>query len=208
MKKRRTLIIALLLVAALCLGIGYAALSTRTLTLTGNASFNSSATHLNVNFVDKLAPELPAGNTSAQATASAAGQTASFNLNGLIKDEKATFTYIIENQHSEDISAKLTDCVESFDILLGSSSDTKVPDGEKDDYVTITHKTYKATKNTEPNAYTIDTSAEWDKTNDILDYGEFMAVVVEVTLTREPMELITITNYTLTIHFDPVYPQA
>ena len=37
---------------------------------------------------------------------------------------------------------------------------------------------------------------------------EEKAVVVEVTLTREPMELIAINNYTLNIHFDPVYPQA
>ncbi len=205
MKKRRTLIISLLLVAALCLGIGYAALATRTLTLTGNASFNSSATHLNVNFIDRLDPELPEGNTDAQATASVAGQTASFNLNGLVKGEKATFTYIIQNQHSADVSAKLTDCVESYDIILGSGAGSIVEDAEEADYVAISHKAYKATKSDD--GYTIDTSAEWKETSDILDYENYMAIIVEVELKFEPIDLVSINNYTLTIHFDPVYPQ-
>ena len=207
MKKRRTLIISLLLIAALCLGVGYAALATRTLTLTGNASFNSTATHLNVNFVDRLDPVLPTGNTGAQATASVAGQTASFNLNGLNKGEKATFTYIVENQHSTDVSAKLTDCVESYDILLGTGTSTTVGQADRDDYVVISHKAYKATKDVGKGAYTVDTSDEWDDANDILAYGEYLAIVVEVELVIEPIDLISINNYTLTVHFDPVYNQ-
>lgn len=207
MKKRRTLIISMLLIAALCLGIGYAALATRTLTLTGNASFNSSATHLNVNFVDKLDPALPVGNAEAQATASVAGQTASFNLNGLHKGEKATFTYIVENQHSADVSAKLTDCVENYDVVLGTGATTTVPQANRGDYVAISHKAYKATKDVGTGAYTVDTSDEWDDASDILAYGEFLAIVVEVELGIEPIDLISISNYTLTVHFDPAYNQ-
>ena len=51
MKKRRTLVISLLLVAALALGIGYAAMSAQILTITGNADLAAS----NENFVVKFA---------------------------------------------------------------------------------------------------------------------------------------------------------
>ena len=51
MKRRRTLVISILLVAALCLGIGYAAL-TDTLTIGGNANVKPHAENLKVEFTD------------------------------------------------------------------------------------------------------------------------------------------------------------
>ena len=102
MKKRRTLVVAFVLVAALCLGIGYAAVST-------TLDINGSATMLpNKAFAEQIcftaATPLEAGNTANVNTNnnSKASFTAN-NLNGI--GNKASFTFTVENKG--DLAAKL-----------------------------------------------------------------------------------------------------
>lgn len=106
MKKRRTLIISLLLVAALCLGIGYAAL-TDVLDINGTADVNQTAaeeafdadvffTNAVANQTGNVASVVASDNDMASFTAS--------NLKG--QGDTATFTFTIQN--GSDVSAVVT----------------------------------------------------------------------------------------------------
>ena len=103
MKKRRTLIISLLLIAALALGIGYAALSTD-LTVSGAVS---NAPHpIDVTFQEGSITA-GAGLASAEAVSKVictnGAKSATFDVAGLIhKDDKvvATFTVVNNNKYA------------------------------------------------------------------------------------------------------------
>ena len=107
MKKRRTLVVAFVLVAALCLGIGYAAVST-TLDITGSATMLP-----NKAFAEQIcftaANPLDAGNTASVNTNndSKASFTAN-NLNGV--GNKASFTFTVENKGDLDAKINVTVC--------------------------------------------------------------------------------------------------
>ena len=106
MKKRRTLIISLLLVAALTLGIGYAAL-TDVLDINGTADVNQTAAEesfdLDVYFSDAKANE--EGNVAS--TVDGDPDMASFTASTLKgKGDKATFTFTIKND--SDLDAVVT----------------------------------------------------------------------------------------------------
>lgn len=102
MKKRRNLIISLLLVAALALGVGYAAISD-VLDLYGSADVNQSAAeeafNADIYFADAVANE--EGNVASVNTDDndMASFTA-FTLKG--KDDYATFTFTIANDGDLD----------------------------------------------------------------------------------------------------------
>lgn len=102
MKKRRTLIISLLLVAALCLGIGYAAL-TDVLDINGSADVNQSAAedafNEDVYFTKAVANE--EGN--AASVDSSDNDMANFTAATLKgKGDKVTFTFTILNDSDQD----------------------------------------------------------------------------------------------------------
>ena len=102
MKRRRTLITSLLLVAALVLGIGYAAL-TDVLDINGTADVNQSAAEdafdMDVYFDKAEANE--DGNTASVNTND--NDKASFTVNTLKgKGDKATFTFTIKNDGDGD----------------------------------------------------------------------------------------------------------
>ena len=102
MKRRRTLITSLLLVAALVLGIGYAAL-TDVLDINGSATINQSAAEdafdMDVYFSAAVANE--DGNTAS--VNSNDNDKASFTVNTLKgKGDKATFTFTIKNDGDVD----------------------------------------------------------------------------------------------------------
>ena len=95
MKKRRTLIIALLLVAALCLGIGYAEI-TDTLTINGDANAKPHQENLVVEFTNIKDMDKCSGAIQTDAT------VATFNTTQLVvKDDAATATYVIQNKSAE-----------------------------------------------------------------------------------------------------------
>ena len=108
MKKRRSTIVAFLLVAALCLGIGYAAL-TDVLDIQGTAEVN--LTGVEDNFDEHV--YFSAYSTGEGYTASINGNNndkASFTINGLEEvGDKITVTFTIKNDH--DLPATVTPAV-------------------------------------------------------------------------------------------------
>ena len=103
MKKRRTFIVSMLLVAALALGIGYAAL-TDVLEVTGRADINQSQAEadfdLNVKFTD-------ATKTNEGDIVTFNEDSATFEIKSLSgKDDVAEFTFTITN--SSDLDAIVT----------------------------------------------------------------------------------------------------
>lgn len=122
MKKRRSTIIAFLLVAALCLGIGYAAL-TDVLDIQGTAEVNLAGVESDFD-----------ANVYFSAVSSGTGYTASINadnndkgsftVNGLTeKDQEITVTFTIKNDH--DLPVTVTPAVKqnSNETYFGLSSD-------------------------------------------------------------------------------------
>ena len=110
MKKKRTGIIGVL-IAILALGIGYAAVSAITLTITGTGSITSTAG----NFVVEYTQVAVAGtSTGVTTTQSVSGTSGSFTVTGMTKKgDYAEFTYTIVNS-SEGLSAQLgTPTIES-----------------------------------------------------------------------------------------------
>lgn len=106
MKKRRTLIISMLLIAALCLGIGYAAL-TDTLDINGTVDVNQTAAEeafdVEVYFSDAKANQT---NNSASIVTDDPDM-ASFTITTLKgQDDTATFTFTIYN--ASDVDAVVT----------------------------------------------------------------------------------------------------
>lgn len=106
MKKRRSLIISLLLVAALCLGIGYAAL-TDVLDINGSADVNQSAAEeafdADIYFTGAVANET--GNSaSVDAADNDMANFTAATLKG--QGDKVTFTFTIKN--ASDVAAVVT----------------------------------------------------------------------------------------------------
>ncbi|MBQ2999817.1 MAG: hypothetical protein IJD64_05085 [Clostridia bacterium] len=136
MKKRRTLIISLLLVAALMLGIGYAALS-RELIISSTAILNPNNDDFKIEFTSADSSD------DAKATASIAASktTANYEVKGLSKqNDNVTLTYVVTN-NTADVNAELTG-LSLTEGLLFIGDGTSTP-GVVSDYftktVTVTH---------------------------------------------------------------------
>ena len=118
MKKRRTIIISLLLVAALALGIGYAEM-TKMLKINGDAILNQNNDSFEVNFT--------AGNiTQDKGSVTYSGTTADFNIMNIadIGDE-ATITLTVTNQSpAADLKAELISVVPADYTLTYENGDT------------------------------------------------------------------------------------
>jgi len=102
MKKRRTFIILALLIAVLLLGIGYAAISATTLTITGTASASPDANNFTVNFTASKDPSNATDTTSSYPATSVTFDTSGLTASG----DTATITYTITND-SDDLSAEV-----------------------------------------------------------------------------------------------------
>lgn len=165
MKKRRTLIISLLLVAALCLGIGYAAL-TDTLDINGSADVNQEAAEeafdIDVYFDSATANE--AGNLASVVT----GDTdmASFTANSLKgAGDKATFTFVINNDG--DLAAKVTPTLaadgntnsEYFSIVSDWNAQPKTIAARGNESYTVTVELLKTPTETIHGAFHIELTA-------------------------------------------------
>lgn len=103
MKKRRTLIVSALLVAALALGIGYAALSSVMFNITGTAKVNAVQENFVVKFTGKPAVE----NCTASITADRMADMAVNNLTKPGDVAKATFTIINDKDNGSLYAAML-----------------------------------------------------------------------------------------------------
>ena len=124
MKKRRTLIISLLLIAALCLGIGYAALG-RDLQINGSANLQGNNENFDIVFTSGSAKNNMATVTVAEGTT-----TASYVIDGLSKiGDEEVITFTIKNR-TTDIDAKLkgiTSTTGELKVTNSDGTDTTVP---------------------------------------------------------------------------------
>lgn len=108
MKQKRTYITLLLIVALLCLGIAYAAITNQTLKISGSVEATASDANFNVKFTDKstsgsgtITAEIDAADTT--------GRTATINVSGLTTaGQTATAVYTISNESPADLTANLT----------------------------------------------------------------------------------------------------
>ena len=111
MKQKRTYVTLLLVMAFLCLGIAYAAISSITLTINGTATATTSNENFKVRFAKQgetyVAPEKTGAQAAQVTEATVTGDTtAKFTITGLTtKDQTATITYTIENASPADINA-------------------------------------------------------------------------------------------------------
>lgn len=183
MKKRRTLIISLLLVAALMLGIGYAALS-RELIISSTAILNPNNDDFKIEFTS-------AGSSDdAKATASIAASktTANYEVKGLSKqNDDVTLTYVVTN-NTTDVNAELTGLAMTEGTLyIGDGTSTP---GVVSDYfskiVTVTHENGDV----------------WaDDDHIILAPGETATVKIVVTLKQTVTERITLEGASVHLNF-------
>ena len=175
MKKRRNLIVALLLIATMVVGIGYAALS-RDLVIEGSADLGA-ATKLDVQFVGHevtSAQTFEKGTDKTVATADHDTLTASYEITGLkTKNDTVTMTFTVQNM--SDALANLTGVIDNDGTLTPAGTVTEYFDRT----VTITHdaKTISWTNAADaPDDATVKTEGI------VLEPTETATVVITVTL--------------------------
>ena len=99
MKKKKSFTGLLIILAVLFLGVGYAAITSRTLTINGNVTVNPNENDFDVVF--KGAPTITDGTdpaTTATNTYDSTNRTATLTVDGLEKaGDKVVVTYTIEN---------------------------------------------------------------------------------------------------------------
>ena len=142
MKKRRTLVISALLVAALALGIGYAALSSVMFNITGTAKVNAVQENFLVKFTGTPAVE----NCTASISADRMADIAVNSLTKPGKTAKATFTIINDKDNGSLYAAKLgaiqvaTDATGHFLIEVENKADLENKILEPGDSTTVVVK--------------------------------------------------------------------
>jgi hypothetical protein len=107
MKKRRTLVISVLLIAALALGIGYAALSD-TLTLDGKVELSGADMGTTfdglVYFTNASITNTPAVHITADVQATYGGDTASYEIHGMNKvNDQVDMKFVIHNAYEHPV---------------------------------------------------------------------------------------------------------
>lgn len=130
MKSPKTFLLLSIVVAVLVLGIAYAAISSVTLTVTGNATAIPNADNFVVKFDSKQTPTTSGSGTI---DASYTGDlTANISITGWSKaKEKATIVLYITN-YSDDLAATLTKEVSSADKfkITANLDTTRIEKGE------------------------------------------------------------------------------
>ena len=109
MKKRRTLVVALLLVAVLALGIGYAAISDMILTITGTGDLATSAENFKVVFTN------PQNHDAATISVDAVPYNASIAVTGL-KTPGETATVKIDILNDKDSGSMYAAAITEINI--------------------------------------------------------------------------------------------
>ena len=148
MKRRRTLIVSLLLVTALCMGIGYAAVS-GTATINGSAALEAQAVNLTITAYNKTD-----GSTGANGSIGAPGNVVEFSVEGLSQEDNyVTGTFTIKNNNTYPVqltNAAITyadtqvegylnvTCIDENDAELNASTVVIAPNGTTEVEVTVT----------------------------------------------------------------------
>lgn len=109
MKQKRTFVTLLLIVALLCLGIGYAAIAGVTLTINGKAYAEAEVGNIDVRFEKAETKSKPEDATvTAEPSTDGDFKIGTFNVSGLKKEgDSVTVDYTIKN-YATDIDATLT----------------------------------------------------------------------------------------------------
>ena len=161
MKKRRTLIIALLLVAALCLGIGYAAVSE---TLLWNGTIENDAVEFVVKFETTAETAVSgAGDSEDEAKiltlsnpGEPGGRTVAPSVDGLtVVGDSVTFTYTVKNY--SNVIVELKELVTDFN----------------NDYFKLTLGDWDKTVLDVNEIATVDITVELIKVSDIIETATF-----------------------------------
>jgi hypothetical protein len=189
MKKRRTLIITALLLAALVLGIGYASLS-RELVIGSEANLAPDEKDFDIVFTHAGIDKAAFGSASLTGDQDNA-TTAHYTLTGLsAKGETAIMTFVITNR-TKDVKATL----KSLSMLPGTlyvgdgTSNTADPAKYFDKKVVITDAEGNVLAN---NAYTaFDVGAK-----------ESVTVTITVTLKETVTEKLTLTGASVVLNFN------
>lgn len=142
MKNRKTLIITVLLIAILALGIGYAAIGNKTLTISGNAVGTPNDNNFKVKFTGT---PTKSDADKVKEAAILTDTTASIKVADLTKaGDSVTATYTIINE-SEDLSANLSAALTNsnttdFDVTyyFGNTTGTTTASLTKGQSTTIT----------------------------------------------------------------------
>lgn len=117
MKQKRTFVTLLLILAILCLGIAYAAITSQTLTITGSATALAENKPVNVIFTEYAIQPGYDGKVEASIESDI---LAKINVSELTTEgDTATVDYTIENQ-ATDMAATLDTPVVTFDAIDGT----------------------------------------------------------------------------------------
>jgi hypothetical protein len=194
MKKRRTLIISVLLIAALALGIGYAALS-RELVISSTANLAADENDFDIVFVEAKVDSTNVDGASAPysniATASVTGTgtTANYTIAGLSKkDESVTLKFVIENK-TADVEAKLVSLSQiAGECYIGEGTTTAVtPSDYFDKTVSIVND---------------DTAATYTAGQEfVLEAGQTATVTITITMKQTITDKLTLTGASVMLDF-------
>lgn len=192
MKKRRFLIISVLLVAALMLGIGYAALS-RELIIGSTANLSVNQEDFDIILSN---PSVTSDGTTASEAATASitanGKGGNYTVTGLSKqNDTVTITFDIENKTS-DVTATLTGLSQNPGVLNIGDGTANV--GNVSDYftkeVTVTsgEKTFNPATNNDTKVITIAPQGK-------------AKVTIKITLKQTITETITLDGASVHLNF-------
>ena len=188
MKKRRTLIISLLLIAALCLGIGYAALA-RDLQINGSANLQGNNEDFDIVFMEGNAK-----NGNATVTVAEGTTTASYVIDGLSKaGDTEVITFKIKNRTS-DIDGLLKGITSTTGELKLTN-----PDGTDE---TVAYNTYfeksMVITNADGDVYGAEGVDEF-----IVGAGEEATVVITIKLIKSVTNPLSASSF-IALHFDGI----
>ena len=108
MRQKRTFVTLLLVIALLCLGIGYAVIDDITLTIGGDVKASPDGANFVVKFKDNGTANVTVGPDAAVATPTASGTAAELNVTGLTAaGDTVVATWTIENT-SPDLLANVS----------------------------------------------------------------------------------------------------
>lgn len=174
MKKKKSFTGLLIILAVLFLGVGYAAITSRTLTINGNVTVNPNENDFDVVF--KGTPTITDGTdpaTTATNTYDSTNRTATLTVDGLEKaGDKVVVTYTIENK-SNSLKATLSNLTVTNDSAKGYFT---VETTELNDTVLGVYSAAEATDET--------------------------TLVVTITLAKTPILDTDVKNVPFTITFD------
>lgn len=190
MKQKRTFVTLLLVIALLCLGIGYAAITGVNLTITGNLAVTTDENNFDVEFInsgENLIQVVKGGGAPESATATATidssdanSRTVKVDVAGLTtKGQTVTVTCPIQNTSTDNLAAELS----------GATATVKKKGTETDStYFSVSEPVIDETRLEKGDKTTITFTIKLDKTPISNDDATEAESTVTVTFTAEPKQ--------------------